>query len=222
MRYAQTMLGRAQAPVVRSIQRRWDASGPRHLSYAEAFACISQQLEFLAVPPILVSEGANTMDQCRELLSVRAPRSYLDAGTWGTMGVGMGYAMAAALQQPDRCVVAIEGDSAFGFSAMEVETICRYRLHVIVLVFNNSGVYGASRHPPASSSEPAVTDLTPGVRYDLLMEASGGHGYHADSKVKLSAALARSLATQSPALINVVIDPADGTENGSAGSALSH
>jgi len=70
------------------------------------------------------------------------PRSRLDAGTYGTMGVGLGFAIAAAMVHPDRRVVCVEGDSAFGFSGMELETACRYKLPIIFIIINNNGIYG--------------------------------------------------------------------------------
>ena len=89
---------------------------------------------------ILVNEGANTLDLARGIIDMYQPRKRLDVGTWGVMGIGMGFAIAAAVETGKR-VLAVEGDSAFGFSGMEVETICRYNLPVCVVVFNNNGIY---------------------------------------------------------------------------------
>eukprot|EP00271_Cylindrocystis_brebissonii_P014451 TRINITY_DN357_c0_g1_i1.p1 TRINITY_DN357_c0_g1~~TRINITY_DN357_c0_g1_i1.p1 ORF type:complete len:1129 (-),score=242.08 TRINITY_DN357_c0_g1_i1:382-3768(-) len=169
--------------------------------------------------PILVSEGANTMDIGRTVLDQEEPRSRLDAGTWGTMGVGMGYAIAAAVTQPGRLVVALEGDSAFGFSAIEVETIVRYNLPIIVVVMNNGGVYGGDRRGPVElpshlQTDPAPTSFVEGARYHHVIEAFGGKGYSAATPDELSAALKEAFATKKPALINVVVDPFAGTESG--------
>ncbi|KAG1368084.1 2-hydroxyacyl-CoA lyase [Cocos nucifera] len=137
--------------------------------------------------PILVSEGANTMDVGRAVLVQNEPRTRLDAGTWGTMGVGLGYCIAAAVASPGRLVVAVEGDSGFGFSAMEVETLVRYQLPVVVIVFNNGGVYGGDRRTPDEitgpyKEDPAPTSFVPGAAYHTLMEAFGGrHLYHDNS-----------------------------------------
>ncbi|KAM6450161.1 2-hydroxyacyl-CoA lyase 1 isoform 5-T5 [Liasis olivaceus] len=94
---------------------------------------------------ILISEGANTMDIGRTMLPNYLPRHRLDAGTFGTMGVGLGFAIAAATvtktHNPEQRVVCIEGDSAFGFSGMEVETICRHNLPIIIIIINNNGIY---------------------------------------------------------------------------------
>ena len=89
---------------------------------------------------ILVNEGANTLDLARGIIDMYKPRKRLDVGTWGIMGIGMGSAIAAAIET-GKPVLAIEGDSAFGFSGMEVETICRYKLPVCVVIFNNDGIY---------------------------------------------------------------------------------
>lgn len=128
------------------------------------------------------------------------------------MGVGMGYAIAAAVEGSGP-VVAIEGDSAFGFSAMELETICRYRLPVVVVVLNNGGVYRGDGHNPASD-DPSPTTLMPAARHDRLIEAFGGTGHHVTTPAELGAALTEALASGGPALIDCVIDPADGTESG--------
>ncbi|BBX31364.1 oxalyl-CoA decarboxylase [Mycolicibacterium mageritense DSM 44476 = CIP 104973] len=160
----------------------------------------------------VVNEGANALDLTRNVIDMAVPRHRLDSGTWGVMGIGMGYAIAAAVESGDP-VVAIEGDSAFGFSAMELETICRYRLPVVVVVLNNGGVYRGDGVNP-TSGDPAPTTLMAGARHDRLIEAFGGAGYHVRTPDQLTAALTRALASGRPALIDCVIDPADGTESG--------
>jgi oxalyl-CoA decarboxylase len=128
------------------------------------------------------------------------------------MGVGLGYAIAAAVESGGP-VVAVEGDSAFGFSGMEVETICRYDLPIVVVVFNNGGVYrGDDRN--THSSDPAPTVLNAAGRYDYLINAFGGTGYHAEDSAGLGVALQQALEAGKPALINCVIDPTAGTESG--------
>jgi oxalyl-CoA decarboxylase len=160
----------------------------------------------------VVNEGANALDLARNVIDMSAPRHRLDSGTWGVMGVGMGYAIAAAVDGGGP-VVAIEGDSAFGFSAMELETICRYRLPVVVVVLNNGGVYRGDGQNRASA-DPAPTTLMPGARHDRLIEAFGGTGYHVSTPDELGAALTGALASGGPALIDCAIDPSDGTESG--------
>lgn len=176
-------------------------------------------LEMGSPAPILVSEGANTMDVGRSVLVQTEPRTRLDAGTWGTMGVGLGYCIAAAVASPDRLVVAVEGDSGFGFSAMEVETLVRYQLPVVVIVFNNGGVYGGDRRTPDEITGPykddlAPTSFVPGAAYHVLIEAFGGKGYLAGTSAELKSALAESFSARKPTVINVTIDPYAGAESG--------
>ena len=121
----------------------------------------------------VVNEGANTLDFARNIIDMHEPRKRLDSGTWGIMGIGMGYAIAAAVVT-GKPVVAIEGDSAFGFSGMEIETICRYKLPVVIVVFNNGGIYRGDK----AGSAPSPTGFVPNARYDKLIEAFGGTGYH--------------------------------------------
>jgi oxalyl-CoA decarboxylase len=160
----------------------------------------------------VVNEGANALDFARNVLDMRVPRHRLDSGTWGVMGIGMGYAIAAAVES-GAPVVAVQGDSAFGFSGMELETVCRYRLPVVSVVLNNGGVYrgdGINR----VSADPSPTTLMLGARHELLIEAFGGKGYHVTTPAELTAALTEALASGGPALIDCVIDPSAGTESG--------
>lgn len=161
----------------------------------------------------LVNEGANTLDFARNIIDMKLPRRRLDAGTWGVMGIGMGYSIGAAVTsgQP---VVAIEGDSAFGFSGMEIETICRYRLPVVIVVFNNGGIYHGDDVNRCGGADPGPTVLMGSARYDRLIEAFGGKGYHVTRPEELAAALSSALEAKAPALINCVIDPHAGTESG--------
>jgi oxalyl-CoA decarboxylase len=160
----------------------------------------------------VVNEGANTLDFARNVLDMRLPRHRLDSGTWGVMGIGMGYAIAAAVES-GAPVVAIEGDSAFGFSGMELETICRYRLPVAVIVLNNGGVYRGDATNTVST-DPAPTTLMANARYDRMIEAFGGKGYHVTTPAQVTIALTGALMSGRSALINCVIDPRDGTESG--------
>lgn len=160
----------------------------------------------------VVNEGANTLDFGRDIIDMYQPRHRLDCGTWGVMGVGMGFAIGAAVTT-GKPVVAVEGDSAFGFSGMELETICRYSLPVVVVIFNNGGVYRGDDVNRSGGSDPAPTVLLK-ARYDKLIEAYGGTGYHVTDPQALTNALAESLASGKPAVINCVIDPTAGTESG--------
>jgi oxalyl-CoA decarboxylase len=158
----------------------------------------------------LVNEGANALDVARNVIEMQVPRHRLDSGTWGVMGIGMGYAIAAAVETGQR-VVAIEGDSAFGFSGMEFETICRYRLPVTVVILNNGGVY---RGDETLGTDPAPTVLNAGARHELIAEAFGGKGYHVTTAAELQSALTDALASKGPAIVDCELDPAAGVESG--------
>ena len=165
----------------------------------------------------LANEGANTLDIARNVIDMRMPRKRLDSGTWGVMGIGMGYAIGAAVVS-GKPVVAIEGDSAFGFSGMEIETICRYHLPIVTVVFNNGGIYRGDDVNRSGGADPAPTVLMKQARYDKLIEAFGGVGYHAVDPQGLAKALTDALASRKPALINCAIDPTAGTESGHIGN----
>jgi oxalyl-CoA decarboxylase len=166
---------------------------------------------------ILVNEGANTLDFARSIIDMYKPRKRLDVGTWGVMGVGMGTAIAAAVEtgQP---VLAVEGDSAFGFSGMEIETICRYNLPVCVVVFNNGGIYRGTDVNPSGGSDVATTVFVKDARYDRMMEAFGGVGVHATSPDELSRAVNAAMDSGKPTLVNAAIDEKAGTESGRIGN----
>lgn len=179
-----------------------------------------QIAELIPKDAVIVNEGANTMDIGRTMLPNYLPRHRLDAGTFGTMGVGVGFAVAAALwcqtQSPSKRVVCIEGDSAFGFSAMEMETASRYKLPIIVIVMNNSGIYNgfdgetwdsflqSGVHPCISLP---ANSLQPGVRYDQMAAMFGAKGFNVATPEELRKAFTEALATTDrPTIINVLID----------------
>jgi oxalyl-CoA decarboxylase len=166
---------------------------------------------------ILVNEGANTLDFARSIIDMYRPRKRLDVGTWGVMGVGMGSAIAAAVET-GHAVIAVEGDSAFGFSGMEVETICRYGLPICVVVFNNSGIYRGTDTNPTGGYDPAPTVFVKDSRYDRIIEAFGGVGVNATSPDELARAVREAIASRKPTLVNAVIDPQAGTESGRIGN----
>ena len=162
---------------------------------------------------IVVNEGANTLDFARSIVDMYLPRKRLDVGTWGIMGIGMGFSIAAAVVT-GKPVIAIEGDSAFGFSGMEVETICRYNLPVCVVVFNNNGIYRGIDVNPTGGPDVAPTVFVKNARYDKMMEAFGGVGVHATTPEELKKALDEAVRSGKPTLINAVIDETAGTESG--------
>lgn len=188
------------------------AQNPSPMNFHSALGVIREVIK--ANPSaILVNEGANTLDFTRSIVDMYEPRKRLDVGTWGVMGIGMGFAVAAAVVT-NKPVIAIEGDSAFGFSGMEVETICRYHLPVCIVVFNNNGVYRGTDVNASGGADVAPTVFVKGARYDKMMEAFGGVGVLASTPAELSAAMRAAIASGQPTLINAVIDETAGTESG--------
>ena len=165
---------------------------------------------------ILVNEGANALDLTRGIIDMYEPRKRLDVGTWGVMGIGMGYAIGASIET-GKPVLAIEGDSAFGFSGMEIETICRYNLPVCLVIFNNDGIYRGT-DINRGGSDPATTVFVKGARYDKMIEAFGGVGVNATTPDELKRAVNAAMDSGKPTLINAVIDPAAGSESGRIGN----
>lgn len=204
--WIQEIAGRKQKNVAKMAERL--AANPSPMNFSSALGVVKK---ILADHPeiYLVNEGANALDFTRNIVDMSLPRHRLDSGTWGIMGIGMGYAIAAAVEtgQP---VLAVEGDSAFGFSGMEVETICRYKLPVTIVILNNSGIYRGD----VGNGPPSPTGFVRDARYDKLMEAFGGTGYHATTPEELERALHDGLESGRPTLINAVIDPTAGTESG--------
>jgi oxalyl-CoA decarboxylase len=166
---------------------------------------------------ILVNEGANTLDLARGIIDMYQPRKRLDVGTWGVMGVGMGFAVGAAIET-GKPVLAVEGDSAFGFSGMEIETICRYNLPVCVVIFNNDGIYRGTDVNPTGGPDVATTVFVKGSRYDKMIEAFGGVGVNVTTPDELKRAVNAAMDSGKPTLINAVIDPAAGSESGRIGN----
>jgi len=200
-------IGKRKQQNIERMAARLNAD-PSPMNFSSALRAVRNAL---ATQPdvYVVNEGANTLDFGRNIIDMDKPRHRLDSGTWGVMGIGMGYAIGAAAVT-GKPVVAIEGDSAFGFSGMEIETICRYDLPVTTVIFNNNGVY---RGDPAGTAY-TPTGLLRDARYEKIIEAFGGAGYHVTDTPSLTKALTEALASGKPALINAVIDPTAGTESG--------
>ncbi len=185
---------------------------PTPMNFHSALNVIRNQIK--ARPDAyLVNEGANTLDFARSIVNMYEPRKRLDVGTWGIMGIGMGFAIAAAVVT-GKPVIAVEGDSAFGFSGMEVETICRYNLPICVVVFNNNGIYKGTDKNGSSGADPAPTVFVKNARYEMMMQAFGGVGVVANTPAELEKALSEAVASGRPTLINAIIDEAAGTESG--------
>ena len=188
------------------------AKNPSPMNFHSALSAVRAVIK--AHPDaMLVNEGANTLDFTRSIVDMYQPRKRLDVGTWGVMGIGMGFAVAAAVVT-GKPVIAIEGDSAFGFSGMELETICRYHLPVCVVIFNNNGVYRGTDVNASGGADVAPTVFVKGARYDKMMEAFGGVGVQATTPAQLHEAMEAAIASGQPTLINAVIDETAGTESG--------
>jgi oxalyl-CoA decarboxylase len=186
------------------------------MNYAGALGALKRVIQERP-DAILVNEGANTLDFARSIIDMYKPRKRLDVGTWGVMGVGMGSAIAAAVET-GHPVLAVEGDSAFGFSGMEIETICRYNLPVCIVVFNNNGIYRGVDQNLSGGKDPATTVFVENARYDMMMQAFGGVGIHASNPDELYRATCEAVDSGKPTLINAAIDPAAGKESGNIGS----
>jgi len=188
------------------------ALNPSPMSFQSALSAVRDIVK--ANPEaVLVNEGANALDFTRSIVDMYQPRKRLDVGTWGIMGIGMGYSVAAAVVT-GKPVIAVCGDSAFGFSGMEVETVCRYKLPVCVVVFNNNGVYRGTDVNGSGGADPAPTVFVKDARYEMLMQAFGGVGVRATTPAELSKAMSEAIASGKPTLINAVIDETAGTESG--------
>ena len=165
---------------------------------------------------ILINEGANTLDDTRDAVNMSLPRHRVDCATWAIMGMGMGSAIGAAVATGKK-VVAIEGDSAFGFSGMDFSTICRFKLPVTVVIFNNGGIYNGIGEPMDKTSDPAPTTLDIHARYDKLGDAFGAQTYYVQTPSELSQALNEAIASGKPCLIDVQLGADSGKESGHIG-----
>src|SRR5213079_261199 len=176
------------------------AKDPKPMNFHSALAVVRDIIK--ANPDaILVNEGANALDFTRSIVDMYKPRKRLDVGTWGVMGIGMGFSVAAAVLSGEQ-VIAVEGDSAFGFSGMECETICRYDLPVCVVILNNNGVYRGDEVNPTGGPDPSPLVFVKDARYEKMMEAFGGVGRHVTTPAELRAAMEEAIRSKRPTLIN--------------------
>jgi 2-hydroxyacyl-CoA lyase 1 len=156
---------------------------------------------------LIQAEGAQTMDISRSVLMHDQPRLRLDAGSFGTMGVGLGQAIAAAVVHPDRKTICLEGDSAFGFSGMEVETACRYKLPIVFVIVNNNAIGGGVDALPDDRFQSPASGYTIDAGYEKMIEGFGGKGYLVRTPAELQTSLKQALEDDMPSIINVLIDP---------------
>ncbi|KAK7066900.1 2-hydroxyacyl-CoA lyase 1 [Halocaridina rubra] len=184
------------------------------------YAVLQNLYEMIPSDSVIVSEGANTMDIGRTLLLNKLPRHRLDAGTFGTMGVGLGFAIAAALwvrdYAPGKRVICVEGDSAFGFSGMEMETIYRYNLPIVIVIVNNNGIYGGFSEEMFSDIREGMDttiatppmSLLPSAHYERIATVFNDTGYFCQTVPQLKEAVSEALRKgDKPTLINVMINP---------------
>jgi 2-hydroxyacyl-CoA lyase 1 len=171
------------------------------MTYYRALREIRDQLPDDAM---VIAEGASTMDISRQVINNSLPRHRIDAGTWGTMGVGMPQAIAAQLQHPEKRVIAIEGDSAFGFSGMEVEVACRLNLPITFIVLNNNGIGGGPTERLDIDEIPPGA-YTPDAHYERVIEAFGGLGIYVDDPDEFGPAVRKAFDSGRPSLINAVL-----------------
>jgi thiamine pyrophosphate-dependent acetolactate synthase large subunit-like protein len=164
-----------------------------------------------ALPPeaICIFDSNLTMAACERMIPAELPASRLTPGTSGCMGVGIPYAIAAKIAHPDRPVVAICGDFAFGLSVMELETAARHNVPIVIVISNNGGNGGSLRqrmHMRDIGPEPVMM-FQPGLRYDQIAQTLGGCAEQVEDPRQIGPALARALASNRPACLNVVVDP---------------
>ena len=165
----------------------------------------------------IANEGANALDDCRNIVDIHLPRHRLDCGTWGVMGVGLPYAIGAAVTE-GKPVVSIHGDSAFGFDGMEVETVARYNLPVCVMVLNNGGIYRGDFENLGTDGDPSPLTLSKDAHYEKMMEAFGGVGVYAETTDDVTKALETFLADPKPTMICVKLSIHSGKESGHIGN----
>ena len=158
---------------------------------------------------VTIGDGGDFVSYAGRYLEPAVPGSWLDPGPYGCLGTGMGYAMGARLTYPDRQICVLMGDGAAGFSLMDVESLVRQKLPVVIVVGNN-GVWGLEKHPMrAMYGYDVAADLQPGLRYDEIVTALGGAGETVRRAGDIGAALRRAFDSGVPYLVNVLTDPAD-------------
>jgi len=162
----------------------------------------------------IMQEGAQTMDIGRTILQNYRPCSRLDAGTWGTMGVGLGQVIAFCTAQPQRKTVAVMGDAAFGFTMNEYETMCKYKFNALIIILNNNGIGGGSKvwNPEWDQGTAGALKIPPGShrptnQYELLSDAFGGNKWHVNTADELEKQLPAAMATTGPGIFHVRIAP---------------
>jgi acetolactate synthase-1/2/3 large subunit len=208
--------GRDHADWVEELRRAEDAAAARHAREMEADTepirparVYGELRRVLAPDAVTIGDGGDFVSYAGRYLAPATPGTWLDPGPFGCLGTGMGYAMGARVSYPDRQVCVLMGDGAAGFSLMDVESLVRQRLPVVIVVGNN-GVWGLEKHPMrAMYGYDVAADLQPGLRYDRVVSALGGAGETVTAAGELGPALRRAFDAGVPYLVNVLTDPAD-------------
>src|ERR671931_441401 len=189
--------------VAAECEQRSDPGAPLHPMrvYGELASVLDRNA-------IIVGDGGDFVSYAGRVVNSYEPGCWLDPGPFGCLGSGPGYALAAKLARPDRQVVLLLGDGAFGFSGMEFDTLARHGVHVVGVMGNN-GIWALEKHPMEFLYGYSVAaELRPETRYDQVVEALGGHGELVGRPEELKPALARAFEASKPALVNVLTDPA--------------
>lgn len=155
----------------------------------------------------IVCDGGDFVSYAGKFIDVYEPGSWLDPGPYGCLGTGPGYALAAGMAKPGKQTVIMAGDGAFGFAAMDFDSLVRHNVPVVAVMGNN-GIWALEKHPMEFLYGYSVAaELTPGMRYDTIVETLGGHGEFVQTPEELRPALERAFASGKPALVNVLTDP---------------
>jgi acetolactate synthase I/II/III large subunit len=158
---------------------------------------------------LVVCDGGDFVSYAGKYVNSYTPGCWLDPGPYGCLGAGLGGAIAARVTHPDRQVVALLGDGAAGFSLMDVDTLVRHELPVVLVVGNN-GIWGLEKHPMRRLyGYDVAADLQSGCRYDEVVRALGGAGETVTAPKEIGPALDRAFASGVPYLANILTDPAD-------------
>lgn len=156
---------------------------------------------------VVICDGGDFVSYAGRFIDVYTPGAWMDPGPYGCLGTGTGYAMAARSLYPDRQVVVLFGDGAFGFSGMDFDSLIRFNLPVVAVIGNN-GIWGLEKHPMrAVYGYDVAADLQPGCRYDKVVESLGGYGETVDDPKEIGPAIDRAFEAGVPAVVNVLTDP---------------
>jgi len=163
--------------------------------------------DFIDEDTTVVGDGGDIVSYAGRVINVCRPGYWLDSGPMGCLGTGTGFAMAAQLARPGKRVLIIYGDGSFGLNGMEFESMVRQKLPVVAVI-GNDGAWGQIKHPQkAMVGHTTAAELTPGIRYDRMVEALGGYGELVERPEAIRPALERAFASGLPACVNVLIDP---------------